>query len=79
MTQNPLTEQASAQPSEADKNRPWWRYPIVWLVVGGPAAVVVASFFTMGLAIKQVNTPSQAPAVQGRNHASEQGLQPADK
>jgi hypothetical protein len=90
MSQNPLTEQASAQPSEADKNRPWWRYPIVWLVVGGPAAVVVASFFTMGLAIKhvdpvldtsagQVNTPSQAPAVQGRNHASEQGLQPADK
>ena len=29
-----------------------WREPMVWLVVGGPAAVVVASFITLALAIR---------------------------
>jgi hypothetical protein len=29
----------------------WWHFRIVWLVVGGPAVVVVASFFTLYLAI----------------------------
>jgi uncharacterized protein len=30
---------------------PWWRFPIMWLVVGGPLAVVLASFVTAWLAI----------------------------
>lgn len=30
---------------------PWWRYPLVWMVIAGPAAVVVAGFFTLWLAI----------------------------
>lgn len=30
----------------------WWREPMMWLVVGGPAVVVVASFVTLTLAIK---------------------------
>ena len=30
---------------------PWWRYSMMWLVLGGPAIVVVASFVTLGLAI----------------------------
>lgn len=86
MSQN----QTNTMPSDADKTRPWWRYPIVWMVVGGPAVVVVASFVTLGLAIKHVDpvldtsvdrvtTPSQAPAVQARNHAAEQAVQPADR
>ncbi len=25
---------------------PWWRLPIVWMVIGGPLVVVVASFAT---------------------------------
>lgn len=29
---------------------PWWRYGHVWLVVSGPAIVVVASFITFYLA-----------------------------
>lgn len=29
----------------------WWRVPMVWLVVGGPAIVVLASFVTLYLAI----------------------------
>lgn len=30
---------------------PWWKYGHVWLVVSGPAVVVVASFFTLYLAV----------------------------
>lgn len=76
--------------AHAEQSKPWWRYPIVWMVIGGPAAVVVASFFTASLAIKhvdpvldtsagQVNTPSQAPAIQARNHSAEQAREPADR
>jgi hypothetical protein len=28
----------------------WWRYPLLWMVIGGPAVVVVASFVTFWLA-----------------------------
>jgi uncharacterized protein len=30
----------------------WWRYPMVWLVVGGPLAVVVASLATAFIAAR---------------------------
>lgn len=30
---------------------PWWRFPHVWLVIAGPAIVVVASFITLYLAV----------------------------
>ena len=36
---------------------PAWREPMVWLVVGGPAAVVVASFLTLGLALRHPDPP----------------------
>jgi hypothetical protein len=38
-----------------DSNTPskaWWREPIMWLVVGGPAVVVVAGLATVGIAVK---------------------------
>jgi len=68
----------SANPS-ATPAAPWWRFGMMWLVVGGPSVVVVASFVTLALAIlnpdpvyKQAATGSAAelPAVQGRNHAA---------
>lgn len=52
---------------------------MVWLVIAGPAIVVVASFATLTLALlnpdpvlapERVASPSQLPAVQGRNHAA---------
>jgi uncharacterized protein len=58
---------------------PWWRLPIVWLVIGGPAAVVVAGFATLAIAIANpdpvieappATNPAEMPAVQGRNHAA---------
>ena len=56
----------------------WWRLPIVWMVIGGPAVVVVASFATLALAIlnpdpvigSQASDRSAVPAVQARNHAA---------
>ena len=58
---------------------PWWRVPMVWLVIGGPVLVVVASFATLALAILNPDpvlsgsaqaSPSGQPAVQARNHAA---------
>nr|WP_319566786.1 FixH family protein [uncultured Rhodoferax sp.] len=34
---------------------PWWRHRFVWLVIAGPAIVVVASFITLYLAISRPN------------------------
>lgn len=30
--------------------KPWWKYGHVWLLISGPAAVIVAGFVTMWLA-----------------------------
>ncbi len=38
-------------PTVSDSNpRPWWHFPHVWMVIAGPALVVVASFITFYLA-----------------------------
>lgn len=64
---------------ERSDSPPWWRLPIVWMVIGGPALVVVASFVTLGLALSHPDpvlsarpdaSASELPAVQGRNHAA---------
>lgn len=58
---------------------PWWRYRMVWLVLGGPLAVVLASFATLYLAITHPDpvlptiaesSHTSQPAVQARNHAA---------
>jgi uncharacterized protein len=38
-------EQTPTQP------RAWWRYPLLWMVIGLPAAVVVASLTSAWLAV----------------------------
>jgi hypothetical protein len=83
------TSNSDRQP-HAEKGQPWWKYPIVWLVVGGPLAVVIASIFTAGLAIrhvdpvldtsdKNIKNPSELPAIKARNHAAEGAKQPAEQ
>jgi hypothetical protein len=75
--------------TEADKPSPWWRFPIVWMVVGGPALVVVAALATAVIAYTHVDPVmdpkaqakenlSHAPALQGRNHAAEEVVKPAE-
>jgi hypothetical protein len=59
--------------------RPWWREPMLWLVLGGPLAVVVAGIVTAVIAVRgsdpvlsRSSEPlgSDTPAVQARNHAA---------
>ena len=40
------------KPGSLPDSGPWWRYPLVWMVIAGPAAVVVAGFATLWLAIR---------------------------
>ena len=70
--------------TSATPSPPWWQVGMVWLVLGGPAAVVVAGIVTAVIAVRgaepvltsQESTKfSDRPAVQGRNHAA--AAQPA--
>ena len=58
-----------------------WRVPALWLVIGGPALVVLASFVTLAIAWHDADPPvreraaapsvdSMAPATQARNHVA---------
>lgn len=62
---------------------PWWRVGMVWLVVGGPLAVVIAATATAVIAIRGADPvvvvrgiaadgeeASAQPALQARNHAA---------
>jgi hypothetical protein len=65
---------------DAGPQLPWWRLGIVWLVLAGPAAVVVAGIATALLAMHGADpvlrprtatpTDAAAPAQQARNHAA---------
>ena len=76
-----MTTSAPSAPHVADSVRPWWRYPIVWMVISGPAIVVIAAIFTAWIAVSHVDPvldtslhhvadPSEAPAMKARNHAA---------
>jgi len=65
--------------NSSERAEPWWRVGPMWLVAGGPAAVVVAGFVTLALALHGADVPlakvsaeaaeSMTPATQARNHA----------
>ena len=72
-------QEAVASGRGAADTTPWWRVRMVWLVIGGPLAVVVASFATLTLALsrpdpvassQEVAGSAETPAVQARNHAA---------
>jgi hypothetical protein len=47
-----MTTEKSATNHSEQISGPWWTYPLVWMVIAGPAAVVVAGFVTLWLAIR---------------------------
>ena len=73
----------AADPTPPPAAVPWWRVPMVWLVIAGPALVVVAGVVTTVLAVSgadvevrskaRASAPALAPAMQGRNHAATAG------
>jgi len=36
-------------------NEPWWKHGFVWMIIAGPAIVVVAGFITLYLAVSRPN------------------------
>ena len=74
---------ASSRPETTRPSQPWWHHGMVWLVMAGPAAVVVAGSVTAWIAVRHadpviVEAPvpanehdaSNAPALKVRNHAA---------
>lgn len=74
-------------PSAAEpESTPWWRIGMVWLVIGGPAVVVVAAISTAVIAVRgadivltdlpaamepgQTEPSALTPAREARNHAA---------
>ena len=64
---------------------PWWRFPMVWFVLAGPALVIVAGIVTTAIAFAHADptvvgtaaastaadpVAATAPALQARNHAA---------
>jgi hypothetical protein len=80
----------SGNPTDAARQAtPWWQLPIVWLVVGGPATVVVAALATAVVAFRGADpvvlerpaaraagTTAELPALQARNQGAAAGLPP---
>ena len=74
------------RPAPSVRGAPWWRVPMMYLVIGGPAAVVVASLVTAVIAYRGADevitestpAPHEAtaaeraavPALKARNHAA---------
>ncbi|WP_430422758.1 hypothetical protein [Methylibium petroleiphilum] len=72
-------ENATRPTPAPERPLPWWREPMLWLVLGGPLAVVVAGIVTAVIAVRgsdpvlsRSSEPlgSDTPAVQARNHAA---------
>ncbi|PKO59578.1 MAG: nitrogen fixation protein FixH [Betaproteobacteria bacterium HGW-Betaproteobacteria-18] len=38
-----------------NSNDPWWKHGFVWMIIAGPAIVVVAGFVTLYLAVSSPN------------------------
>lgn len=83
LTSNPAPSAAR----ETVQPEPWWRFPIVWMVIAGPALVVVAGIVTAVIAWRgadpvltvsaaPMSRAGEAPAMQGRNKAAENAVRP---
>ncbi len=59
--------------------RPWWRYGMVWMVIGGPLVVIVAGIVTAVIAFDGADPVVGSGASDRPRQAAEQSfdLQPA--
>lgn len=48
------------------KSLPWWNYGHVWMIIAGPAIVVVAGFVTLYLAISHPDPVQASYYTQGQ-------------
>ena len=85
----PMTVPAAptrAEVSSPDSGEPWWRFGIMWLVLGLPATVVCTSLVTAAIAwthidpvvtepvsVQPASANALVPAQRARNHAATPG------
>jgi len=50
---SPTTTPSATTNAAAPRPEPWWKFGHVWLVIAGPAIVVVAGFVTFAIAARQ--------------------------
>ena len=53
--QTPSSPQDPTRQQHPEDGRAWWKYPIVWMVVAGPVAVIIASLITWILIMRSPN------------------------
>lgn len=68
-----MSSMSSSHPATPHSG-PWWKHPHMWLVVGGPAIVVVACMATIYLAISRPD-----PVYSDVQRADASVQQPADE
>ena len=56
----PPSSSAAAHPEA--QHQPWWRFGMLWLIIGGPLAVVVASLVTAVIAVSGAEEVLTRPA-----------------
>ena len=68
----------SAAADTSPRPIPWWRVGFVWLVVGGPLTVVVASLVTAAIAVSGAEEVLTAPTYDASavDSAGDAGAQP---
>jgi hypothetical protein len=59
------------------KSTAWWRVGVVWLVVGGPLAVVLAASLTAVIAFRGADAVVSAPVTQAAHAAADDADLPA--
>jgi len=52
---------------ELNQAKPWWSFGMVWMIIAGPAVVVVAGFATLYLAISIPDPVLPTEALNPRN------------
>ena len=63
--------------SSASQAKPWWSFGMVWMIIAGPALVVVAAFATLYLAITIPDPVLPTEALNPRNAMENQSKQDA--
>ena len=74
-----MSKHHARAPLHPAADQAWWRTGVMWLVVGGPLAVVVAGLVTAAIAVQGADDvldadaraqSANAPALKARNHAA---------
>jgi uncharacterized protein len=65
--------------SSVTHTRPWFREPLVWMIIGGPLLVVLASIVTVALALKHPDAVIQKSAKPAVSEQMLKNLSPEER